>query len=240
MSPGGHSPALAVASVVIADFDRTLVRLFDDSELCDVHDALVAYYQSVDIAIPSSSVSQDPYALRWAVFLWATEHLPQKAAHDVDRQASRILAQYELRAARAASLLPGIDGALRTCKDAGVVLAVVSSNSRLAVDEALRRTGSRDYFEVVLGREPPTLMSDLKPEPDLVHAALARTGSEPGQALIVGDSTDDMKAGRAAGVTALGVRTGVASDGELTAAGGIAVIDSFADLPHKVRLVRHG
>lgn len=68
-----------------------------------------------------------------------------------------------------------------------------------------------------------------KPEPDLVHAALEKVGCE-GPAVMVGDSTWDVKAADAAGIPTLAVLTGGFSDAELREAGAAHVCESIGEL----------
>jgi HAD superfamily hydrolase (TIGR01509 family) len=68
-----------------------------------------------------------------------------------------------------------------------------------------------------------------KPHPDLVHAALEKVGCE-GPAVMIGDSTWDVKAADAAGVPTLAVLTGGFSEGELRKAGAADVVESIGEL----------
>jgi len=68
-----------------------------------------------------------------------------------------------------------------------------------------------------------------KPEPDLVHAALEKVGCD-GPAVMVGDSTWDVKAAEAAGIPTLAVLTGGFSEDELREAGAAAVFESIGEL----------
>jgi HAD superfamily hydrolase (TIGR01509 family) len=71
-------------------------------------------------------------------------------------------------------------------------------------------------------------VENTKPEPDLVHAALERAGSD--SAVMVGDSTWDCEAAGRAGVRTVAVLTGGFSDQELRDAGAIAVYRSIEEL----------
>jgi HAD superfamily hydrolase (TIGR01509 family) len=71
-------------------------------------------------------------------------------------------------------------------------------------------------------------VENTKPEPDLVHAALERAGSD--SAVMVGDSTWDCEAAGRAGVQTIAVLTGGFSDQELRDAGAIAVYHSIEEL----------
>jgi phosphoglycolate phosphatase-like HAD superfamily hydrolase len=71
-----------------------------------------------------------------------------------------------------------------------------------------------------------------KPEPDLVHAALERAGTEA--AVMIGDSTWDCEAAKRAGVETLAVLTGGFSEQELRDAGAVAVFESIDDLAERL------
>lgn len=51
-------------------------------------------------------------------------------------------------------------------------------------------------------------VEDSKPDPDVVHAALARAGATPEEAVFVGDTPYDVEAGARAGVGVVAVRCG--------------------------------
>ena len=67
-----------------------------------------------------------------------------------------------------------------------------------------------------------------KPDPDIVHAAIDRTGASPGQCVMIGDTPYDVKAATHAGVRIIGVRCGGWGDDELS--GAVAVYDDPKDL----------
>lgn len=72
-------------------------------------------------------------------------------------------------------------------------------------------------------------VESTKPDPDLVHAALDKAGSD-GPSVMVGDSVWDVKAAKAAGLPTLAVLTGGFSAAELREAGASAVVESIDEL----------
>src|SRR5437764_8209360 len=64
-----------------------------------------------------------------------------------------------------------------------------------------------------------------KPEPDLVRAALDRADGSHASAVMVGDTTWDIRAARKAGVPTIAVRTGGFGADELRDAGALAVFE---------------
>ena len=83
-------------------------------------------------------------------------------------------------------------------KTAGVLLGILSRNSRASVLEALKRFRSvtRRDFSVLISRESP---GRPKPHPDGVELAAREFGLPPSQVLMVGDFVFDIQAGSAAG-----------------------------------------
>jgi HAD superfamily hydrolase (TIGR01509 family) len=73
-------------------------------------------------------------------------------------------------------------------------------------------------------------VENTKPSPDLVLAALEKGGAEPKDAVMVGDSTWDCKAAKAAKVRSIGVLTGGFSEQELLDAGAASVFRTVEDL----------
>jgi HAD superfamily hydrolase (TIGR01509 family) len=106
-----------------------------------------------------------------------------------------------------------------------VVLA--SSAKEDEVDVYLDLLGARELVDAW------TTSSDVestKPAPDLVQAALDKTGDAPGEAVMVGDTPWDVEAASKAGVETITVITGGFSEQQLTDAGAVAVFESVAEL----------
>jgi HAD superfamily hydrolase (TIGR01509 family) len=104
-----------------------------------------------------------------------------------------------------------------------VVLA--SSAPANQLDYYLDKLVARDLVD---GWTTSDDVESTKPEPDLVHAALAKAGD--GDAVFVGDTGWDVEAARRAGLETICVITGGWSEQELRDAGAIAVYDSLEEL----------
>ncbi len=74
-----------------------------------------------------------------------------------------------------------------------------------------------------------------KPEPDLVLAALEKAKAEPKDGVMIGDSTWDCRAAKAARVRSIGVLTGGFSEAELLEAGASKVFASVEDLRSRLQ-----
>lgn len=94
----------------------------------------------------------------------------------------------------------------------GLGLGVVTNDTESAAREHLRRTGILDDFGFVAGFDSG---HGAKPSPGPVLAGARALGAAPERTVMVGDSTHDLVAGRAAGMTTVAVLTGVAPADEL-------------------------
>lgn len=70
----------------------------------------------------------------------------------------------------------------------------------------------------------------MKPDPELLHQALRALRTDPASSVLVGDSTTDVDAARAASVRTIGYANKPDKDTRLRAAGVDAVADSMSDL----------
>lgn len=108
------------------------------------------------------------------------------------------LNEVELRIATLARAQEGAGEFLGALRARGVVVGILTRNSRHGAMETLYRCGLADYFDVdnILGREACA----PKPSADGIHRLLSRWGASPGQGVMVGDYLFDLVAGREAGV----------------------------------------
>lgn len=108
----------------------------------------------------------------------------------------------------------------------GSTVILASSAKQEEVDHYLDLLDAR---ELVDGWTTSADVESTKPDPDLVHAALAKAG-DGDPAVMVGDSVWDVKAAGAAGLPTLAVLTGGFSEAELREAGASQVVESIAEL----------
>lgn len=70
-----------------------------------------------------------------------------------------------------------------------------------------------------------------KPHPDPIYWSANTMGVPPAACLMIGDTTVDIRAGRAAGAQTVGVLSGFGEEDELRRAGADEILPSVADLP---------
>jgi HAD superfamily hydrolase (TIGR01549 family) len=122
-----------------------------------------------------------------------------------------------------------MDGAtelLKELREDGAKAILASSAKAEEVEHYLDLLDARDLVE---GWTTTADVEHTKPDPDLVHAAIEKVECD-GPAVMVGDSTWDVKAAEAAGVPTLAVLTGGFSAAELRQAGAAEICESIGEL----------
>jgi len=122
--------------------------------------------------------------------------------------------------------MEGATELLRELRGDGVEAILASSAKAEEVEHYVDLLDARELIE---GWTTAADVERTKPYPDLVHAALKKAG-RGGRAVMVGDSTWDVKAAEAAGVPTLAVLTGGFSEAELREVGAAEVVKSVAEL----------
>lgn len=82
---------------------------------------------------------------------------------------------------------PDADAVLRTLRERGYRMGIIASQP-LGSEQRLARFGLRDYFEVICASAEEGVD---KPDPELFRRALTRAGCAPGDAVMIGDRTDN-------------------------------------------------
>ncbi|HSH70053.1 MAG TPA: HAD family phosphatase [Deferrisomatales bacterium] len=127
-------------------------------------------------------------------------------------------------------MIPGVEQLLPLLASRGISLGVVTSTDRRNIDKklvTLERKGLRALLEVVIATEDAPRR---KPAPDPLWEGARRLDVPAGGCVYVGDSHVDMRAGRAAGMTTVGVLTGVDDSDTLLREEPTLLLDSVADL----------
>ena len=98
---------------------------------------------------------------------------------------------------RMVTVYPGVMGAVREIKAAGLQTGLVTSKNRQGALRGLTLVGLEALMDVLVCADEVT---NPKPHPEPVEKAVYLLGTDPGTTLYVGDSVHDMHSGRAAGV----------------------------------------
>ena len=188
------------------DAPRIATCLFDlDGTLIDSIGLIMASFRHT----MRTHLGSVPDETRWRAGFGTPLRSQLRAFARDDDEAARMVDTYraytDAHHDRLLETYAGIDLGLAALRGAGIRLAVVTSKTHALARRGLKRCGLNEYFEVLVGFDD---VGEHKPHPAPVLAALERLGAAPDDALFVGDSPHDIRAGRAAGVRTAAVLWG--------------------------------
>ncbi len=117
--------------------------------------------------------------------------------------------------------------------DRGIKRVVATSANEQELDALLAAARVSDLIDGSASKADAT---ESKPSPDIVTAALEKSGCTPSDCVMLGDTPYDVQAARSAGIAIIAVRCGGASDADL--AGADEVYDDPADFLAHLRTSR--
>jgi pyrophosphatase PpaX len=95
-----------------------------------------------------------------------------------------------------ATLFPLVPRLLHACREHGLQTALVTSSPRVVIERVLPRLEVHEHFDFVICGDD---VERYKPHPEPVLRTLTALERAPHEALMIGDSTADVLAGKAAG-----------------------------------------
>lgn len=150
-----------------------------------------------------------------------------KTYHQLRDAVFNILDRYELENIASTRLTPGMLDTLKTLKRRGLKLGLLTVNGQKATDRLLSKFRLNGYFQAVITRESAPR---LKPHPLHLEILLRLLEVSPQEAVVVGDSTSDIKVAHALKALAVSVLGGIAQKDELIRAGTDYLSNSPSDL----------
>jgi beta-phosphoglucomutase len=122
--------------------------------------------------------------------------------------------------------MPGIVALIKKLKKKGILLALASSSYSDVIDIILRKTGLKNFFDVVVDSQ---MAGSSKPDPDIFLLAAEKLGVSPDRCIVIEDSTNGIKAARDAGMFCIAY-AGPGSELQ-DQSGADMVISRFKDFP---------
>ncbi len=122
---------------------------------------------------------------------------------------------------------PGVRETLACLVDNGVALGCVTNKPMRFTGPLLEALNLHHYFRAVVGGDSVT---EKKPDPAPLLHALKMLDVLPANAVMVGDSANDVNAGRAAGCVVIAVTYGYNHGRDIRECGPDAVIDQLSEL----------
>ncbi|QFI63001.1 HAD family hydrolase [Qipengyuania flava] len=216
-----------MSRLVVFDCDGTLV------------DGQAAICQTMEAAFASTGlVAPERKMVRRMVGLSLPYALRELAPDASDEQRHAVVEAYKtgfrdlrLSGALREPLYDGIAGLIDELSGEGWQLAVATGKSDRGLHACLDTHGITHRFVSLqtADRHPS------KPHPAMLEAALFEAAVQPGDAVMIGDTSFDMEMAVAAGVRAIGVAWGYHEAHELRAAGAVAVAQTAEELGELIR-----
>jgi phosphoglycolate phosphatase-like HAD superfamily hydrolase len=123
-------------------------------------------------------------------------------------------------------IVPGVEEMFKLM-EGRYPMAVVSARDEKSTMRFLTQFDLCKYFEVIVtGLSAP----HTKPYPDPILLAAQTMGVQPHECVMIGDTTVDMRAGKAAGAQTIGVLCGFGEESELRQLGADLILKSTGDL----------
>ena len=181
-----------------------LLRLFDGDR---AQAAELARHLGFDLA--SNTFSPDSVVIAGTPSDIVAQMAPHLPASDPHRLVEII--NEEAAGAPMAEAVP-LRPFLPDLKSRGLKLGVATNDAEAPARAHLGAVGVVDQFDFIAGFDSGY---GGKPAPGQLHAFCDATSIAPQNAVMVGDSLHDLRAGRAAGFTTIGVLTGMATAADL-------------------------
>jgi phosphoglycolate phosphatase len=126
------------------------------------------------------------------------------------------------------SLYPGVEEVLEHYLAAGKRMAIATNKGEHLTEGLIRKLGVHGYFGLVIG---PESVAHRKPDPEAVELILKHWRVGPERTLLIGDTADDILAGKAAGTVTVGALYGYGAERDIRGARPDLVIRSIRELP---------
>lgn len=217
---------------VIIDLDGTMVDTMGDFVVAINLMLRDLGYEPVDRAVVALRVGKGSENLVNSVLNHAlAQSIPAQAAPERVANFDHALSLYQLhyRAINGqhAQMYPGVVEGLQALEKAGLKLACLTNKPVAFAHELLRLKGLDGFFSQVFGGDS---FAAKKPEALPVLKTCGVLDTLPGQTLMVGDSSNDALAARAAGCPVLLVTYGYNHGEPILSVDADGYIDSLADI----------
>lgn len=123
-------------------------------------------------------------------------------------------------------LIPGVEEMLIRLKGR-YPMSIVSARDEKGTMRFLEQFDLVKYFDVIITGQST---AHTKPYPDPILLAAQKMGVRPSDCLMIGDTTVDIRAGKAAGAQTVGVLCGFGEEKELTRKGADLILQTTSEL----------
>jgi len=197
-------------AVLNIDFNAMRKQVFELMRHFDVEEKLITERYLLEIV-------DEVYQILWEKNPSGAEAFYQESHH--------ILHEVEMRAADKGKLIPGAEATLKSLREKGIKVGIITRNC----EDAVRRVFPNiDRFcDVFISRNS---VKKVKPHPDHLSSAMKALDMEGEEAVMIGDHTIDIQAGKRVGMRTIGVLTGRTKREEFEKAGADDILGNATEI----------
>lgn len=212
-------------SLIVFDWDGTLL-----DSASGIAESIQEASREMGLDVPSRERASHVIGLG---LMDALRHaVPDLPEHGYAEFAERYRRHYLARE-EGMGLFPGVPELLSGLEQAGYALAVATGKSRKGLDRALASSGLRKHFAATRCADE----TRSKPDPTMLYELMEELAREPGDVLMIGDTSHDLDMASNASVDALGVTYGAHPEEQLLACAPRGVVRNVGEL--REWLARH-
>jgi HAD superfamily hydrolase (TIGR01509 family) len=131
-------------------------------------------------------------------------HITEAAAKEVEKD---VFKTYTSFCRTSCQLLPHVESTLKTLKSKKIKLGLFTTTPTKPLMAVEKKFSLKDYFDIMIAKED----AENKPNPEGLNKIVKEFGIRKDECLYVGDSPIDILTGKAAGIKAIAVTTGIAT-----------------------------
>jgi HAD superfamily hydrolase (TIGR01509 family) len=131
-------------------------------------------------------------------------HITEASAKEVEKD---VFKTYTSFCRTSCQLLPHVESTLKTLKSKKIKLGLFTTTPTKPLMAVEKKFSLKDYFDIMIAKED----AENKPNPEGLNKIVKEFGIRKDECLYVGDSPIDILTGKAAGIKAIAVTTGIAT-----------------------------
>ena len=222
---------------VVFDLDATLVDLGEHVRWSEAQGEVVEAYRACGCSEEdlASCTSKGLFNLMHEMDTRLSARKPDDEMKGIREGIWSVLDGYEGEGVEKCGFMPGTIETLDWLKTRRIKMGVCTSNSGTVAKRVLEKLGVLNHFDSVIGRTPNLMM---KPHPDQVLACFNEMEVAPSEGVMIGDSHNDILAGKAAGAKTVAIPVYFTRKEAMEAAKPDAVIKSMRELPEALLSLR--
>jgi HAD superfamily hydrolase (TIGR01509 family) len=150
-------------------------------------------------------------------------YITEAAAKEVEKD---VFKTYTSFCRTSCQLLPHVESTLKTLKSKKIKLGLFTTTPTKPLMAVEKKFSLKDYFDIMIAKED----AENKPNPEGLNKIVKEFGIRKDECLYVGDSPIDILTGKAAGIKAIAVTTGIATLQQLKEANPDGIISDLEKL----------